>query len=150
MPHDGYIKRLEIDIPGLKFSSNTYTNLLDFERSLENMSFPVFSLFSIDRLNLFYEIGFWEIEFYFSGKILLCKQKLHTKDPSGKIQVPKGTILNIKSEINTANLTEQYKYAVQTNCKSIYISDYFPINDVANEFYTYLATILIELDPLDD
>ena len=151
MPHNGYIKRLEIDIPGLKFSSNTHANLFDFKRSLENKSFPVFSLVSIERANLLYEIGFLEIEFYFSGKILLCKQKLQTKDPSGKIQVPKGTVLNIKSLINTANLTEQYKYAVQTNCKSIYINDdYFPINDVANEFYTYLVTILIELDPLDD
>ena len=146
VPHYGYIKRLEIEVPGLKFSSNTHTNLLDFERSLENTSFRVFSLFSVDRANLFYEIGYLEIEFYFSGKMLLCNQKFHSKAPPDKIRVSKGDILNIRSD----NLTEQYKYAIKTNCKSIFHGDYFLINDVVNEFYAYLVTILIELDPLDD
>ena len=150
VPYYGYIKGFEIEIPGLKFSSNTHTNLLNFERSLENTSFPVFSLFSVERSNLFYEIGFLEIEFYFSGKTLLCNKKFHTKAPKDKLRVDKGSILNIRSEINTANLLEQYKYAIQTKCESSINSDYFPINDVVNEFYTYLATILIELDPLDN
>ena len=148
VPYHGYIKSLEIDIPGLKFSSNRFNNLLDFERSLENMSFPVFALVSIERVNLLQEIGFWEIEFYFSGKSLLCKQKLHTHAPKDKLRVEKGTILNIKSEINTANLTEQYKYAVQTKCGPFYNDDYFPVDDVVNEFYTYLVTLLIEKDPV--
>ena len=52
VPYYGYIKSFEIEIPGVKLSSNKYNNLLDFKRSLENKSFPVFSLYGIDRFNL--------------------------------------------------------------------------------------------------
>ena len=147
VPRQGYIKSFEIEFPGLKFSSNTHFNLLDFERSLENTSLRVFSLYSIDRFNFIYEIGFFEIEFYFSGKTLLCNKKFSSKAPKDNIPLNKGTILNIRSDINTANLTEQYKYAIKTNTfNSNY--NYYPIDDVVNEFFTYLVTILIELDPL--
>ena len=149
VPHQGYIKSFEIEIPGLKFSSNTYFNLLDFERSLENTSLRVFSLYSIDRFNFIYEIGFFEIEFYFFGKTLLCNKKFSFKDPKDNIPLNKGTILNIRSDINTANLTEQYKYAIKTNTFNTNYN-YYPINDVVNEFFTYLVTILIELDPLEE
>ena len=148
VPYYGYIKSFEIEIPGLKFSSNTHFNLNDFERSLENKIFRVFSLWSFDRINLSYEIGFLTIEFYFSGKTLNCKKKFITKAPKDKLRVDKGDILNIKSEIQTANLLEQYKYAIRTNCTILDNDMYYPINDVVNEFFTYLVTILIELDPL--
>ena len=148
VPYYGYIKSFEIEIPGLKFSSNTHFNLNDFERSLENKIFRVFSLWSFDRINLSYEIGFLTIEFYFSGKTLNCRKKFITKAPKDKLRVDKGDILNIKSEIQTANLLEQYKYAIRTNCTILDNDMYYPINDVVNEFFTYLVTILIELDPL--
>ena len=150
VPHSGYIKSFEIEIPGFKFSSNKHFNLIDFERSLENTSFRVFSLHSIERFNLSYEIGFLVIEFYFSGKTLLCNKKFHTKAPKDQLRVDKGTILNIRSDIQTANLLEQYKYAIRTKCEFIHNDNYYPINDVVNEFFTYLVTILFELDPLDD
>ena len=148
VPYYGYIKSFEIEIPGLKFSSNTHFNLNDFERSLENKIFRVFSLWSFDRINLSYEIGFFTIEFYFSEKTLNCRKKFITKAPKDKLRVDKGEILNIKSEIQTANLLEQYKYAIRTKCKFLDNDMYYPINDVVNEFFTYLVTILIELDPL--
>ena len=148
VPYYGYIKSFEIEIPGLKFSSNTHFNLNDFERSLENKIFRVFSLWLFDRINLSYEIGFLTIEFYFSGKTLNCRKKFITKAPKDKLRVDKGDILNIKSEIQTANLLEQYKYAIRTNCTILDNDMYYPINDVVNEFFTYLVTILIELDPL--
>ena len=148
VPHSGYIKSFEIEIPGFKFSSNKHFNLNDFERSLENTSFRVFSLHSIERFNLSYEIGFLLIKFYFSGKKLLCKKIFETKAPKDQLRVDKGTILNIRSDIQTANLLEQYKYAIRTKCEFIHNDDYYPINDVVNEFFTYLVTILFELDPL--
>ena len=148
VPYYGYIKSFEIEIPGLKFSSNTHFNLNDFERSLENKIFRVFSLWSFDRINLSYEIGFFTIEFYFSEKTLNCRKKFITKAPKDKLRVDKGEILNIKSEIQTANLLEQYKYAIRTKCKFLDNDMYYPINDVVNEFFTYLVTILIELGPL--
>ena len=148
VPHSGYIKSFEIEIPGFKFSSNKHFNLIDFERSLENTSFRVFSLHSIERFNLSYEIGFLVIEFYFSEKTLFCNKKFHTKAPKDQLRVDKGTILNIRSDIQTANLLEQYKYAIRTKCEFIHNDNYYPINDVVNEFFTYLVTILFELDPL--
>ena len=148
VPYFGYIKSFETEIPGLKFSSNTHFNLNDFERSLENKIFRVFSLWSFDRINLSYEIGFLTIEFYFSEKTLNCRKKFITKAPKDKIRVDRGDILNIKSEIQTANLSEQYKYAIKTGCNAFDTDMYYPINDVVNEFFTYLVTILIELDPL--
>ena len=148
VPYDGYIKSFEVEIPGLKFSSNTHSNLNDFERSLENKNFRVFSLWSFNRLNLSYEIGSLTIKFYFFGKKLNCIKRFITKAPTDKIRVDKGEILNIKSEIQTANLLEQYKYAIKTNFSFLNNDMYYPINDVVNEFFTYLVTILIELDPL--
>ena len=148
VPYHGYIKSFEVEIPGLKFSSNTHFNLNDFERSLENKNFRVFSLWSFDRLNLSYEIGFLTIKFYFFGKTLNCIKRFITKAPKDKLRVDKGEILNIKSEIQTANLLEQYKYAIKTNFSILNNDMYYPINDVVNEFFTYLVTILIELDPL--
>ena len=150
VPYYGYIKSFEIEIPGVKLSSNKYYNLLDFERSLENTSFPVFSLYGIDRFNLIHEIGILSIEFYFSGHILYCNKKFVTYAPKDKLRVEKGEILNIRSEIQTANLLEQYKYAIRTKCVFADTDEYYPINDVDNEFFTYLVTILIELDPLDN
>ena len=150
VPYYGYIKSFEIEIPGVKLSSNKYNNLLDFERSLENTSFPVFSLYGIDRFNLIHEIGILSIEFYFSGHILYCNKKFVTYAPKDKLRVEKGEILNIRSEIQTANLLEQYKYAIRTKCVFADTDEYYPINDVDNEFFTYLVTILIELDPLDN
>ena len=148
VPYNGYIKSFEVEIPGLKFSSNTHFNLNDFERSLENKIFRVFSLWSFDRLNLSYEIGFLTIKFYFFGKTLNCIKRFITKAPKDKLRVDKGEILNIKSEIQTANLLKQYKYAIKTNFSILNNDMYYPINDVVNEFFTYLVTILIELDPL--
>ena len=150
VPYYGYIKSFEIEIPGVKLSSNKYNNLLDFERSLENTSFPVFSLYGIDRFNLIHEIGILSIEFYFSGQILFCNKKFVTYALKDKLRVEKGEILNIRSEIQTANLLEQYKYAIITKCVFADTDEYYPINDVDNEFFTYLVTILIELDPLDN
>ena len=150
VPYYGYIKSFEIEIPGVKLSSNKYNNLLDFERSLENTSFPVFSLYGIDRFNLIHEIGILSIEFYFSGHILYCNKKFVTYAPKDKLRVEKGEILNIRSKIQTANLLEQYKYAIRTKCVFADTDEYYPINDVDNEFFTYLVTILIELDPLDN
>ena len=148
MPYWGKLKRLEIEIPGLKFSSDTYTNLLDFERSLENVSFTLFTLAKVDRTNTFYEYGSFGIKFNFSGKTLVCEKWSAFKAPYDKISFSKGDILNIRSEINTANLTEQYKYAIKTNCSDFNNDNYFPFSDVVNEFFIYLTTILIELDPI--
>ena len=148
IPYGGKLKRLEIEIPGLKFSSDTYNNLLDFERSLENVSFTLFTLVSVDRMNTFYEYGSLGIKFYFSGKTLFCEKWSSFKAPHDKITFSKGEIVNIRSEINTANLTEQYKYAIKTKCSIFNNDNYFPFSDVVNEFFIYLTTILIELDPI--
>ena len=49
MPYDGYIKRFVMEVQVLKFSSDKYTNPIDFERSLDGSSFHLFTLVSVDK-----------------------------------------------------------------------------------------------------
>ena len=51
-------------------------------------------------------------------------------------------ILNIRSEINTIEQKGLLKFSGGR------VREGFSIDDFSNQFYTYLATILIELDPL--
>ena len=145
MPHNGYIKRFVMEVPGLKFSSDTYTNLIDFKRSLEDVSIHVFTLVSVDRFNLVSDLGAFVIDFKFDGKRLHNRHWFNPIAPLENLRLFEGYILNIRSEINTANLSERYKYVEGGRDN---IDSYFPIDDIVNEFYAYLTTILIELDPL--
>ena len=54
-------------------------------------------------------------------------------------------ILNIRSELSTIRNENLKLYYSNTFNKRNYNIDW---DDINNEFYTYLATILIELDPL--
>ena len=110
MPYDGYIKRFVMEVPGLKFSSDKYTNPIDFERSLDGSSFHLFTLVSVDKINLVHEIGGLLVDFDFYGGRLRSKYWFNPLYPLDKEKFQKGYILNIRSEINTANLSGQYKY----------------------------------------
>ena len=144
MPHDGYIKRFVMEVPGLKFSGDKYTNPIDFGRSLDDRSFHLFTLVSVDKFNLVHEIGGLIVDFKFYGGRLHSKYWFNPLYPLEDSRLFEGYILNIRSEINTANLSGQYKYVEGIP----FNKNYFPIDDIVNEFYAYLTTILIELDPL--
>ena len=50
-------------------------------------------------------------------------------------------IINIRSDFNSINLNNYVVSIQNTN---------YAVENLTNEFYTYLATVLIELDPIDD
>ena len=70
-----------------------------------------------------------------------------------KYKINAGDILNIRSEINAGDIitkeveliplppTGKFKFPVSRGMVG------YPDDDFDNEFFTYLATILIELDP---
>ena len=145
MPWRGHIKRFVLEAPGFKFSSDKYANLINFRRSLDDITIPAFTLVCVDTANLVYDLGALLIHFKFYGKELSVRHTLNTIFPLEKRRLFEGDILNIRSEINTTNLSGRYKYVKGSTHNSI---KYFPIDDIVNEFYAYLATILIELDPL--
>ena len=76
---------------------------------------------------------------------MYVKHRFNPTYPLERRMFSEGDILNIRSEINTANLSGRYKYVEGSTHNS---SIYFPIDDIVNEFYAYLITILIELEPL--
>ena len=143
MPWRGHIKHFVLEAPGFKFSTDKYTNLTDL-RSLDDVIIHAFTLVCVDTANLVYDLGALLIHFHFLGKDMYVK---HTFNPIAQLERRMffEGVLNIRSEINTANLSGRYKYVEGSTYNS---SIYFPIDDIVNEFYAYLITILIELEPL--
>ena len=111
MPHSGYIKRFVMEVPGFKFSSDKYSNLIDFKRSLDDVSIHAFTSVSVDTFNIVSDLGALLIDFKIYDKIkLFVRHRFNPIAPLEKIRLFEGDILNIRSEINTTNLLGQYKY----------------------------------------
>ena len=96
MPYDGYIKRFVMEVPGLKFSSDKYTNPIDFGRSLDDSSFHLFTLVSVDKINLVHEIGGLIVDFKFYGGRLRSKYWFNPLFPLDKGKIQKGDIIKYK------------------------------------------------------
>ena len=128
---------------GFKFSSDKYTNLTDFERSLDYVQIPIFTLVVVKTTGEVVDLVTLFMYFVFLGKKLAVTHLSASDIPGevGKYKINARDILNIRSEINTANLSGRYKYL---NGKQ---REGYLVNDFADEFFTYLVTILIELDP---
>ena len=58
-----------------------------------------------------------------------------------KYKINEKDILNIRSEINTADLPGRYRYTGGKHWEG------YLVTDTVNEFFTYLFSILLELDP---
>ena len=138
MPHSGYIKRFVLEDFGLKIKLNTI---------FKNISIPLFTLVLIkNKSDEIVDLGTLNIIFndnihfddinpiikytytFISNVGELEKHHFSTKD-----------VLNIRTEFET----ERDKlYNIEKRG--------YEIKDVENEFYTYLSTLLIELDPLEE
>ena len=156
MPHSGYIKRFVLEDFGLKFyydsGDEKYTILILIEKTYGfNVPVPFFTLVLNKTSSEWIDLGALNIIFEWGG--LLDKRKIITNYsftttlPNGletyKINVK--DVLNIRSEVSTIRDLDLKVYYSNTFSKRNHIIDWDDIND---QFYTYLATILIELDPL--
>ena len=52
VPTRGRIKSFSWGASGFQFSSNRYSNITDFEKSLEGVRIPIFTLIKIDKYNM--------------------------------------------------------------------------------------------------
>ena len=141
MPWGGYIKRfVSSEDTGFKFSSDKYTDFSDFVKSLDNDLIPIFTLVVVKTTGEVVDLGTLFMHIIFLGQKLTVGHvfKSNILGEVEKYKINARDILNIRSEINTTGYKGPFK---------ILDSRRYSIDDFDNEFFTYLITILIELDP---
>ena len=146
VPSSGYIKKFEISSTGLKFNSKQNRELDEFviyDLGLNN-HVPLFTLVLIRNYQKPIDMG--TLYFYFDdysfdrrGEIKYVFKFNPDFEEKTLRTVGAREIINIRSEFNSINISG-YRIALSN-------SNY---NFVLTDFFTYLATVLIELDPLDD
>ena len=144
MPWNGRIKHLVTGNTGFKLSSDTYDNPIDFAGSFRIGLIPIFTLVVVKKDGKIIDLGTLFARFRFYGGNLDVEYELKsvTHDGAVKYKINAGDVINIRSEINTIVDEDPFKFTGSGTTKG------YDINDFDNEFFTYLITILIELDPL--
>ena len=140
MPHSGYVKRFVLEDTGFKFSSSRYDNLVDFVRSLGNDLLPKFTLVLIKPSGEVVDLGTLNIRVRFIQRQLFTDY-LFNSNFVGEYKINARDILNIRSEITTIEQKFFFRFSGGR------IREGHIINDFNRQFYTYLVTVLIELDP---
>ena len=81
--------------------------------------------------------------FIFHGRKLNVEYEFNSVIPDGAVKyiINAGDVINMRSKINTTMDEDPFKFSGGGIMKG------YDIDDFDNEFYTYLSTILIELDP---
>ena len=146
VPSSGYIKKIVLLTTGLKMNAPIGREILDFivyDIGYNNL-FPVFTLVLIRHYEEPIDVG--TLYFYFidyglgnSGE----KEEVFKFNPNFEEKslrtVGAKDIINIRSEFNTIKLSENRIFSTSPNYKMTTL-----------DFFTYNASVLIELDPLED
>ena len=148
VPSSGYIKNVAFTQTGLEFNVEKIKSTLEFvvdDMGL-NKDYPLFSLVLIRRSGALIDIGTLHFQFEYEkieGKIDLIQNfRFNPNFEEEDLRtVGANDIINIRSEFDTFK-KNNFRFTIQ--------NQNYRIEDLENEFYTYLATVLIELDPLDD
>ena len=156
MPHSGYIKRFVFQCTGFKLLVSRGEVLNFNPDSILNKPIPLFTLALGKNNGKFVELGTLNIvlkKFYLEGVTILNSEleakRVESYDYSFTSNLPGGIekykidvkdMLNIRSKFT--NVKEEEKGEV--------VHFFFLISDFikSEEFFTYLTSILIELDPL--
>ena len=148
VPRKGKLKKFTVLVTGLKFNVDKNKSFANLISDLgENKPFPLLTLVLI-RLNkepidlgtLYFSFVNFEIKnFYVYFDI---EHDFKYKNPFvGKdIYFEENDIINIRSEYDSFKVSKYRLF--KTNI------EHYNLNNVDDEFYTYLASVLIELDPL--
>ena len=143
VPSNGKIKKFTVLDTGLKLNIPKNKDILDYIYDIGyNKTIPLFTLVLIKRSQEPIDIGTYF--FYFINDKIKVEYtfKLNPNfEKTDLINVKEKDIINIKSEFSTLKLSDNNLYSLSN-------LNYKLVNEA--EFYTYLATVLIELDPLDD
>ena len=149
VPSRGYIKNVAFTQTGLKFNVEKIKSTLDFiadDMGL-NKEHPLFSLVLIKKnWGALIDIGILYFQFEYrkiEGKIEVIENfKFNPNFEEKDLRtVNTNDIINIRSEFDTFK-NNNFRLTIE--------NQNYRLEDLENEFYTYLATVLIELDPLDD
>ena len=140
MPHSRYVKRLVLEDTGFKLSSSKYTNLVDFVRSLGNNLLPIFRLILIKPSGEVVDLGTLNIQVRFIQRELFTNY-LFNSNFVGEYKINARDILIIRSEITTIEQKNFFRFSGGR------VREGHIIDDFDRQFYTYLVTLLIELDP---
>ena len=149
VPSSGKIKKFDVLVTGLKifFHDN---NLSDYVNTIgEDNLIRLFTLVLIKKnqapvdigtLFFFFKRNNYNHAFNRANKIGV-DYVFKYKDPLNVVSVEQKDIINIRTEFDTVNDNKKASVLEEINYNLGYFED---------EFFTYLATVLIELDPLDD
>ena len=143
MPHSGYVKRFVLEDTGFTFSSSSYDNLVDFVRILGSDLIPLFTLVLIKPSGEVVDLGTLNIQLRFIQQEPLTDYLFNSNFVGGleEYKINVRDILNIRSEITTIEQKRFFRFSGNR------VREGHIIDDFDYQFYTYLATILIELDP---
>ena len=148
VPSSGYIKDVVFLDTGLKFNVEKIKSTLDFitnDLGL-NKDYPLFSLVLIKRNGALIDIGTLYFQFEYKkleGKINVIQSfKFNPNFEEEDLRsINEKDIINIRSEFDTFK-NDNFRISIQ--------NPNYRIEELKDEFYTYLATVLIELDPLEN
>ena len=145
VPSSGKIKKFDVLVTGLKIyfhndNLNEYVNTIG-----ENNLIRLFTLVLIKKNQAPVDIG--TLFFYFKrnndafniANIIGVDYVFKYNDPLNVVSVEQKDIINIRTEFNMDVGIKKVSVLEETNYNLGYFKD---------EFFTYLATLLIELDPL--
>ena len=150
IPRKGKLKNFVVLDTGLKFNVGKNKDIATFILDVgANKPFPLFTLVlirldqkPIDLGTLYFSFTDFEVKYFYVYFNIEHVFK-HKKPFGGKvIYFEAKDIINIRSEVNS--FQETFKYRI------FRVNPNYDLSNVDDEFFTYLATVLIELDPLDD
>ena len=147
VPGSGRIKEFVVLNTGLKFNTSKVRSITDYINNVlgVNSTFPIFTLVLIRKNGETVDVGALYISFgYDAGGVLSIEYnfKFNPNFEEETLRIVEAKdIINIRSEFNSEKL-DNHRIFIQTKG--------YNLKNVDNEFFTYLATVLIELDPLED
>ena len=150
VPRKGKLKKFTVLVTGLKFNINKNESFANLISDLgENKPFPLLTLVLI-RLNkepidlgtLYFSFVNFEIKNFYVYFDIEYDFKYKNPFVGKDIYFEENDIINIRSEYDSFKVSKYRLF--KSNI------EHYNLNNVDDEFFTYLATVLIELDPLDD
>ena len=151
VPGHGRIKKFVVLETGLKLNTTDLTTSSDFINYNLGLkkSFPMFTLILIRHEQEPLDIGTLYFHFdtrfsnTFDDLVIVQNFKFNPDFEEEILRIVEAKdIISIRSEFNTKKLNNEYRVFIETKG--------YNLKNVDDEFFTYLATVLIELDPLDD
>ena len=151
VPGSGRIKKFILLETGLKINTpelKTFLDFVNFDIGLEK-SFPMFTLVLIRHEQEPLDIGtlYFHFETRFSNTFddIIIEQsfKFNSNFEEEILRtVEAKDIINIRSEFSNLTLNKQFRTFTQTKG--------YNLKNIDDDFFTYLATVLTELDPLEE